>query len=96
MGEERWTEGLLRGLLGHKCLPYHGLFNLVVNANQASGTTGETWGDTSEEEEPQVSSVTAFQVLLALKLQPTPHTAPKVPVTVENQREEAFVHPPVG
>lgn len=23
---------------------YHGLFNLVVNANQASGTTEETWG----------------------------------------------------
>lgn len=36
--------GTLRGLLGPSILSYHGLFNLVVNANQASGTTGETWG----------------------------------------------------
>lgn len=43
-GEGRWTRGCPRGSWVPNIFSYHGLFNLVVDANQASGTTGEDTG----------------------------------------------------
>lgn len=52
-------------------------------------------GGLQVEEEPPVSSATVFRLLPALKAQPMAHPT-QVPVTVEDQREEAFVHPTAG
>lgn len=52
-------------------------------------------GGVQVEEEPQVSSATVFWKLPALKSPAMPHPS-RVPVTAEDQREEAFVHPTVG
>lgn len=70
-------EGLPKGLLGPKHLFLPWLVQSCCRCQPGFRNHWRRHGEVQvEEEEPQVSSATAFQVLLALKAQPTPHPAP--------------------